>query len=260
MPRHRPLKINIVEEDGWKPYDPGNVKGVWQWAIDNAWDDFTNMSEDTCESLVRDLYKPGELDDAGLERICEQLKDDHAALENTAQAMMDASQWAWEEAYTPTDGDIAKAMKRIGDWIEFDDYWSLIVRPHAEAGPKDWYPGRKWTETMILEDLESRISYSRKEDAYDRYIVFDWKDAPPVVDLLAKLKRKPGEGGSPADVEADLDAWMGAYMNGFWVILSEVMQDVDTHYRVDFWPHWKSVLRDKDRMKAVAKEISGFLK
>lgn len=266
----KPIVRNLTEEEEWQPWDPGNEKGVWGWAGDNAWDDWKNLDDDGCLRLVGDLVEDAltkkeqkRVTPAHIEAICAELREHtRDTMEATFHSILDAMQWAWEIAYTPNDGDVEHAIKKakgdLGDDIRMADYWDLI-RSHAPAGPKEWSPRGTWTDTRIFEELEENIHYRRKPKAYDRYLVFDWKGTRSVADMKAALTAHP-EQGKPADVDFEIEEWADQFMRYFFTELEKRMQDVETGNRVDFDSMWANVLEDDDRMKTVRREILEFLK
>jgi hypothetical protein len=267
-----PIRINIVEEDGWQPYDSGNLEGVQSWASDNAWDDWKAMSEETCQNLVGDLLDAAfsrkerrDVDPEEIPRICEELLENQGdTLEASFHAILDAYDWTWEEAYIPTDLDIEKAIERaMGDWFgdtRLADYWNLVLaKEERPKGPKEWSPRIVWTEAGLFHHLDKHIRYQRKREEYDRFIVFDWGDMDQIVALLEALKRTPAE-GSREDVENELREWADLFMRHFFSALEDRMQAVDTAYRTDFDKHWKTMLSDKQTMGGVRRELLEFLK
>lgn len=260
---------NIVEEEGWSNYDPGTKGGVREWASDNAWDDWANMDPKYCRRYVGDIVQAAltkrerkNIDDEALERICEELRETTwENLETVMHLIMDAHTDAWEIAYTPEDGDIHKAMGLIkGGWwddIQLQDFWNLIVDPLPE-GPREWSPRPHWTFEKIFEDLDERISYKRQPGYYDRYIVFDWLNAPPVIAIKDALKRHPEE-GSLKNVDQDLEAWADDYLKDFFRGVEKRMESVEPWQRFDLDPHWKTWLKDKQTLAGAREEILGFL-
>jgi hypothetical protein len=266
----KPIVRNLTEEEEWKPWDPGNDKGAWGWASDNAWDDWKNLDDDECHRLVSDLVEDAltkkeqkRVTQTHIEAICAELHENTwDTLEATFHSILDAMQWAWEIAYTPNDDDIETALEKakgeLGDDIRLADYWDL-VRSEIPVGPKEWSPRAAWTDNRIFKELEENITYRRKPKAYDRYLVFDWLGTGPVADMKAALKEHP-EQGSPKDVEFEIEEWADQFMRYFFTELEKRMQGVETGNRVDFDSMWANVLEDGDRMKSVRKEILEFLK
>jgi hypothetical protein len=176
MAKIKPIKINIVEENGWKNWDYATSGGISEWSMDNAWDDWTHMEESTCRGYLEDLIKASlpkkqqlrfSWDD--LEGICEEMKRDrHRKFESVSQAIIDAHQWAWEEAYTPDDRDIKIAMEkaeRNWDWdFKMATFWEYIQKEHIEEGPREWSPRppKTWTIGQFYGQLMERIEYERR--------------------------------------------------------------------------------------------------
>lgn len=256
-----PIRINIVDESGWK------WKDVSDWASDNAWDDLINMSDETRKDLVLDLIHASmtkkeekAITDEDLEKISEQLEEDWHSLEETKNAIQDAHYWAWEVAYMPEDGDIQYAMEKDKDFwgedIRPNDYWKLVLREEGASGPREWSPHP--TETDFWKDLANRVRFERKPDYYDRHLVFDWGQSKTVRELLEALKEHPEE-GSCKEVEQELRDWADTFTSEVLSHLDDRMQNVDTSYRVDFNPQWKRILSDKSRMANVRDELLEFL-
>jgi|SRR5579871_3952922 len=272
MAKIKPIKINLVEQDGWKNWDYASSHGISEWASDNAWDDWTNMDSTTCRDYVQDLINAAlpkkqrlkfSLDE--LERICEEMQEErYDHFESVSQAIIDAHQWAWEVAYTPDDKDIKIAMEkaeRNWDWdFRMAGFWDFIQREQEVEGPREWSPRppTTWTMNQLFDQLIERIRYEREKDHYDRFLVFDWGDSPAVKRLLEVLKTKPNEGG-PMEVEAELDDLVSRYLKVFFTELEDRMQDKDIHIYWDLDPHWENVLKDKSRMIGIRKELEEFL-
>lgn len=258
-----PIRINIVEQEGWKWKD-SEVSG---WASDNALDDLVHMSDATRKELVRDLIEASmtkkeqkAITDEDLEKISEQLEEDWQSLEETKNAIQDAHYWAWEVAYMPEDGDIEYSMEKDKDFwgedIRPNDYWKLVLREEGASGPREWSPHP--TETDFWKDLANRVRFERKPDYYDRHLVFDWGQSKTVRELLEALKEHPEE-GSRKEVEQELRDWADTFTSEVLSHLDDRMQNVDTSYRVDFNPQWKRILSDKSRMANVRDELLEFL-
>lgn len=269
MPKLKPIRINIVEEDGWKNWDYSQTDGVSQWSADNAWDDFTNMDESTCKGYIVDLLQASmtkreqkRITEEDLERICKELEEDWDSLESTAHAIIDAHTWAWEVAYTPDDRDIEKSIEatsRTWDWdFSTPEYLDLILQSEPPEGPREWTPRKIWTINKLFKEFVSRVSYERKEGYYDRFLVFDWGNSEPIQLLLEILKRRPNE-GSRTDVEAWLQEMAESYTRAFFKNLQDRMQDNDPSYSFDLDPHWRSMLKDKSTMSGVRNELLEFL-
>src|SRR4029077_1350587 len=265
----KPIRINIVEEDGWKNWDYSQTDGISQWSSDNAWDDWREMDDETCQGYIVDLMEASmtkreqkKVTEEDLERICKELRKHTYDLETTLHAITDAHTWAWEEAYTPDDRDIEKAMEttaRHWDWDwSMAKYWSFVLQDEPPEGPREWSPRGRWTIQSLFKEFVKRISYERKPGYYDRFMIFDWGNSEPVQLLLEALKRNPEE-GNKADVEFELGGMAENYLSTFFKVLEQRMRD---NYPSDAWdvtPHWKSMLKDKVTMRGVREEILKFL-
>jgi hypothetical protein len=260
---------NIVEHEGWKNYDSATQGGVSEWACDNAWDDWTNMDPKYCREYVGDLIQAAltkreqkQIDEEDLERICEELRENSREnLETVLNAITDAHTWAWEIAYTPDDGDIEKAIDDAkGTWWEenrLQDFWDLIVAPLPE-GPREWSPRPHWSVAQLFKELDERVVYQRKPGYYDRFIIFEWLNAPVVLAMKNELKKHP-EVGSLKNVDQDLNDWADDFMNTFAKALENRMERNEPWQSFDLDPHWKSMLKDKQVLAGAREEILKFL-
>jgi len=273
-----PLRVNITEEDVWAPYDTSRMKGgdVLSWASDNAYEDLRHLRGRDCSDILNDLVqafipkaKARKISPDDLDRLCEYFQEDRDQFEYSRQAFTDAATWAWEAAYTPEDKDLEKALEKAVDETldeyEIPSYWGQVLSADVR-GPKDWSPLKSYTRKGLLEQLGERISYQRKENEWDRFIVFDVMSAPAVIDIRSKLRYILNDAGEHLDIsdeqfQTDMkDHVVDPVISRMDKNLSKVMEHVDTHWRVDFQKYWKEVLSDKSRAKEVADEILGFLK
>ena len=275
-----PLRINISEEEVWEPYDSSKAVGgndVLGWASDNAWDDWRQIGRE-CLDIIRDLVaayvpksKAKKISEVDIRRICEAIKEDSADFQEIRQAFVDAATWAWEEAYTPSDGDLEEALENavsemIGDAM-LPSYWSRLLNLNVQ-GPKDWSPLRSFTEADLLREIEAGISFEHEQNYFDRFVVFDVMDGP----VMKYLRRKVRSGGlldedgdpvrvSTEDFETDVkDLLVDDVINKLDRHLQKVMEHVEPWQRVNFHKHWKDVLADKSRAKGVEEEILDWLK
>lgn len=260
---------NLTDQEDWKPWDPGNEKGAWGWASDNAWDDFRQMSPERCADLLDDLIQASfskrdqaRLPEAAVERLCEELRENgHEKLESVNQAIMDPLQWTWEVAYWPEDLDIEKSIDRAREdfWeeIRLGEHWQGILK-ETPTGPKDWTPRGVLTEKKLFDDLAKRVKYRRKRNDYDRFLVFNWLDSPIVIAAKAAIAFRP-DAPRAADVDQEIEDWTDNFMRSTFNHLKARMDGIDINTRYDFAPHWKSVLSDKKRMAGVRRNILEFL-
>lgn len=269
MAKIKPIRINIVEEDGWKPWDYAQSDGISSWSADNAWDDWQNMDDETLKGYIEELLEVSlskaerkRITPEDVDRIAEEIRESTTdSFESMYHAIVDAHQWAWEIAYSPDDRDIGKAMekaRRHWDLERLPDYWDLVLQDEAPEGPREWSPRGHWTTSKLYQDFIERIVYERKAEHYDRYIIFDWGESGAVKLLLQALKNHPEE-GSVEGVESDLKDLSDSYLTTFFKELEQRMQDNDPRYHWDLDPHWKIMLKDKSVRRGVRDEVLAFL-
>lgn len=256
--RFKTVKVNLVEDSRWK-WDQAT-----DWASDNAFDDFNQLSNNDCTELVDDLVTAAfprtfELTEEDQERICEAIQE-AGTLESTHNVIVDAMTYAWEVAYTPTDSDGEHALERAkeGNDIQLRDHWSRLIGTLRE-GRKEWQPVKPWTEKTIVDALLKEVEYQQKKGWYDRYLVFSFGKAKPVQALLAATPENFLQ-DTRARLEEDFDEWQDNILRAFYRELEDVMQDADTHMRVDFREQWDRMLADRQTMDAVRNELAKFLR
>lgn len=252
MAGREPVRINLVEQDGWKKYD--FASGKLDWAVDSAWDDFKAMSKDTLEALIDDLWgsSPGKgkrkpsrrLSSQELQYLAMQVKELDDVLEPVRRAIVDASQWMYELAAIPNDDDIKDAMATAREEFEGnpemnDDLWEPILMSDVRRGPKEWRPrlGR-FTRKELIQDLLGTISFEREKGQWDRYIEFFFWRSLPAQELL---RRNPS---AEEELDAEFRNMRGNYLSDFWKALSKEMENVDIYNRADWRLNWKSMLSD----------------
>lgn len=261
------IRVNIVEEPGWKPYDPGGE--IMEWASNSSYEDFRHMSKVDMIELVEDMFgraKTGPLEwsprkfalsEEDCDIIWEELKEGGLTgkLETTWQSILDAMQWTWEEAYTPDNGDIRDAMERAAEAVA--DEYNLDTSP--------WEPLLErtgWDERKILESLMGKVSYEREENHYDRFIVFDFGAAEAVKKLLKIVYADPEELSEKETLDQlkmDFEGLRDGYVDLFFGKLEKIMRETDASNRTEFRKHWKSMLSDKAQMNHVGEEIRKFV-
>lgn len=262
---------DLTAEEGWKPWDPGNTKGAWEWASNNAWDDWQNLGAERCQELLEDIVNAAlrkrerdQLPEDALERMCAYLQEGREKLEGVQQTLMDAFTWAWELAYTPEDRDIEKSVERarltINEDLRLNEYWEWLFKK-TMLGPKEWNPRGLFTEAILFDHLSKRVEYKRKRNHYERYLVFDWIDSPLVNQAKkAIFAQKHGRYPDDDDINQELEEWADHFVRLMFTDLDKRMQEVDTGMRYDLGPQWKSVLSDKQRMAGVRDEILKFFR
>lgn len=268
-----PVKVNLVEEDGWSRWDPGGE--LPNWASDNAYSEYSVVGENDCKDLINDLMAASfpkaqwrKIGDEELERICSQLKEDwQEGLELTHNAIIDAMTWAWEEAYTPSDDDVKDVISKMADGFEVDEFdlsgahWQRVIGRQPRPGVKEWIPGaKKWSYASAFKSLLQKVGYERKPGWYDRHLVFDFGDAEIVGDVLEAARKEGAEEEAEEALANEFEKLQNEYLWEFFRKLDREMDDADPGNRVDFRKFWKVMLSDKQAMKAVGKEIKEFLK
>jgi hypothetical protein len=270
----KPVRINIAEDDDWKKHYDLAEKGM-EWTLDQAWEEYSNTSVENLAELVMNLaekalskrdYKKFSTEDA--EDLCRAMKKDRNEFESIHQAILDAMGWAWEVAAIPTDSDIRGAMGvaeeeflpyGLGEW------WNLISSEKAPVrGVKEWRPGPGpiWlTHKEVYKQLTDQINYERKENHYDRFLVFTFGKAEAVQQLVSAAKNLPDDERDELldDLDRELDAAEGAFVSDFFKALNKSMEGIDLYNRVNFDRQWKSVLEDRSRLKSVREEIQAFM-
>jgi hypothetical protein len=267
-----PLRINITEEDLWKPYDSsysGKGSNVADWASDNAYDDLQHMDAGTWADYVLDLVeaflpkaKQKKIGPDEIDKISTLLRGDWGKFENIEYAVRDAHTLAWEIAYTPEDKDIEYAIKRaLERWdeeITLADYWDLILSDEASKGPKEWSPLKKITERELFNQLEAAIWYEHEKGKWDRFVVFDFMSAPAVKAMKRALMAHPEE-GRLFQLDDELEYLAKNFIGYLSGALGQVMQDNDPSMNWDVGPHWKSILSDKSRRQGIQEDIAKAL-
>jgi hypothetical protein len=264
--RFDPVKINIVEQDGWEHYDSSGK--LLEYASDSAFQEFEAYRKTDAKRWVEDILgaKAGDKDprdwnptrlvltDEQLDVLAQALSE--RKLEQASQMVLDALTYSWEEAYTPTDRDIKNALDEADDDMlrEADFYETAeeLWAPLLETG---------WDSERILKGLLNVVTYEREADHYDRYVNFEWSDAEPVLAitpfLLADRETAPNK-------IVRLSAWLKDFANDFMVRffkrLDGQMKGVDFSNRTDFTSQWTTILKDKAAVKLARKEIAEYLK
>jgi hypothetical protein len=270
MARLKTIRINLVEEKGWKPYD--SAGDIMIWASDNAHEELSRMDRDDCRGLVEDLIGGRKLvqtgpkewsprgitvSDEDLDAICDGIDNVVPELESTQQAILDALTWSWEVAFTPSDSDIEHAVElakeEMPDHFDPDDE---LWEPLLEA------PKNAWGASLIVTHLVGPVIDEREENHYERYIKFDINGTAPVLELLKAVRRDPERTveGTIRYLEQELASLSASFVSVFFSKLQRVREDVDVSNRTDFRKQWKSMLSDVDRMNGVRSEIAAFVR
>lgn len=264
--RFDPVKINIVEHAGWKPYDPGGK--LIGYASDSAYDEFVAYRGTEAKNWVTDILgakvkgshprdwdptKP-DLTDEQIEILAKALAE--RDLEHTSQMVLDALTWSWEEAYTPNDRDIKDALDEADDDV-------LEETVFYEGDEELWGPILEsgWDKEKILKSLLDVAAYEREAGHYDRFVNFEFSDAEAVRALTPSLL---ADRGTALNKIVRLNAWLkdfvDDFMGKFFKRLDKGMERVDASNRTEFRSKWKARLQDKGEVKAARKEMLEYLK
>jgi hypothetical protein len=133
----------------------------------------------------------------------------------------------------------------------------------AWFGRQKWRHSRPiwWTHKEVLKQLTDQINYERKENHYDRFLVFTFGEAEVVQRLIDAAKHLPEDERDELlnDLDSELGDAQDAFVRNFFRTLNKSMEGVDLNNRVDFNRQWKSVLEDWSRLKGVREEIQAFM-
>jgi len=268
-----PIKINIVEEEDWKKkYD--SATGALDWVSDQGWEDFRHMDLTTLEGLIEDIIavpKKGKkkskinFTPEQLEYLARELKDRSDKLEQTQRMITDAATWMYEAAAIPSDKDVEYAMERAKeDFTEnqgndlYGDPWDPIIDENVRNGPKDWSPIKRYSSVEILSQLFQFINFKREKDHWDRYLVFDFWNAPYMQTLFSRWK---GSAWAYDRISSEFKSLAEGYVNDVLKRLGKIMEDVDISNRADWSDSWKSMLKNgeawgaQEELAELAKEM-----
>ena len=246
------VKINIVEEEGWKPWDFagefGNIVANASWESIHALkvDDVTEYLEElikpTRGPMVRKRWSVVTQEDLG--RAAQAMKD--GELESTRMMFQDAASWMYEEAGTPTDRDIDHAID-----VAKDDHYGGHL-----SGEWDEFAEAYGTEAdLIAKKLVNTVSYERQPNYYDRYIALSWQDVPEAK-AFVKWVVKAGymtEGMAIDHLKDELKGIAGDFVYNTLEALRRGLEDMNWEDRAKWKKHWEA--SKKEHGKAVISEI-----
>lgn len=240
------VRINIVEEDEWKPWAYDGRFG--EVVADASYESFAALKVDEIAEYLSELIKPTRgpmvrkrwsvVTQEDLGRAAQAVKD--GELEATRMMFQDAAQWMWEEAGTPTDRDIKKAMEvaadeiyseHMGDaWLEFADAHGLDV-------------------TAIARKLVETASYDRKENYYDRYISLSWAGVPEAKEFLKWAVEHYGllESQALYELSDSLKGISRDFVINTLQSLQRGLEDMDWNNRANWKKHWEASKKEHGR-------------
>lgn len=265
--RFKIVKVNLVDQPGWKPWDPGGRIG--ELAYKEAWQYMGRLGSDSIsllQDLAGNLYKPlvrggphewsprDQLTSEDLDLISMGLQKGHLGL--VRQAITDAADWMYQEALTPQDGDCRYAVDKAEMVLEEnfnldEELWASILEPVS---------GRC---TAIIRSLvHPSVQYERKEGHYDRFLEFDLNQSPAPRLLLEKTPLKDRRAVFEAILEEwkrlsqmYIEEWFAALTN----IMQNIMQNVDPSNRTHWVKHWKATLLSVD-MPSIRREMLDYVR
>lgn len=256
------VRINLVEQDGWGPWDSGGI--LAERASDAANEDFHYMPLHDVKNLIEEMagneltsgwtgpkeWSPRKktITDEEFEGLAERVKKGESDVETVRYSILDALTWMYEIAMTPNNGDIRDAMTRTVDYMvsnyEVDEeLWEPIIGEGYQ----------EWNESGIVRALSNSVQFVREPDHYDRYLVFDFSLSHPVVELLKKSKWSKKVLDSR--LKREFFRFQTIYMDLFFDYLKEEFKDVDITNRTDWKKQWRNMLSDKEQITSVRKEI-----
>jgi ubiquitin-protein ligase len=261
-------KINLVELEEWKHY-----------TLEESFPDFiSELSFETMKGLtVDDLAHYAEqfwktrIDSRQREILYLAFQDNDPRLEQFRILISDASNWAWEEAYTPTDVDLQQSLKRALNEIpsEYADWFSgkpILWKVYKAFGYKE-----QWK--FITDLLRPLVYIEAKPGKYDRFLIYD-PAASVLVERIATEPLSPEPEGI-LDWAPPVTVWKSGLRKELIELLDELrdllipmmfkylhnrMNDVDYSNRMNFDLQIRKMLKYQyPEVKAAGKEIKEFL-
>ena len=245
------IKRDIFDTKWWAD----EMNRISDWASDARWDGIPHVD---CLELITDIlgpyYKtqdvPGledPVDDEDVQTICEAIQGaEWDKLESAFDMIRDASQYAWEYAALPDEGDIESAAERAAELVVDD--WDFVEDP--------WGAQSEEGERAIAESLVSSISYQKGQ------LILD----PNKVDV-GKLMRSPSvrrwvlreELPTIQDLLPELERLLEDVEDRMAKVLEDIMQTIDAGSRLNFEKQWKLMLADKKLVAAAREELFNFI-
>lgn len=271
-----PQRINLVEREEWK--DSYDITGdLGTNIMDSAYAEVEAMrSEDVAyyaEKFLSHTQKKKVILSAEQKDVLFTAfkAGGDERLENFRMLLRDAGTWAWEEAYTPTDLDLHKALKKTLKELpsEHSDWFfphEILWRVYQSLG----YEEHSKFINDILEAASVHIEH--KEGRYDRFLIFD-----PGSTLFTKRILTQPVFGEPAGVldwappptrlNKDLvsalstlfDEMKDALITKFFKVLDQDMRHVDYGYRADYERQIRTMLGSRyPEAKNAGRELRAF--
>lgn len=264
-----PVRVNIVEEKEWKEnwtWDSSDFDDRIQRYIDNysksLWEEKGEM-EGLVEDILGHFYddkasdgprewspKERKIGPHGVKKVVRGLQEGRDLIEVDTM-IRDTIQYMYEDAMMPDDDDIQLAMREVRDeLIENPDLDYELWDPLLEKGK---------SQKSIMVQLTNEIAYSRAQQHYDRYIVFDFMNSGIVKNLLEEWPVEDRGWVEDSLQFNEFKALRNNFMGEFFGELEKRMKDSDPDYRTEWKKHWQEMLRQEDRVKAARKDIWKYL-
>jgi len=257
------IRVNLVEEEGWKPWSYEERFG--ELVADAVWNDWASLKADDVMDYLAEIVKPargrmarkrwGVLTQEDLGRAAEAAKKGDPTLESTRQAFVDAMQYMYEEAGTPTDRDIERAVEFAQD-NRYGNHLGFLWEGFLDATGMD----ADEVAAQVVGKPFSKI-YHRKPGWYDRYIVLSWNEVPAARQLLSWLSEH-SENGPPSAKEVDealrtdLGGIAGDFVYDVLLALQKIHENVDWANRAKWRKHWEIVR--EERKGEILRELLDF--
>ncbi len=116
----------------------------------------------------------------------------------------------------------------------------------------------------MINQIVEAITYSRRDNTYERFLSFD----PSKVDVVKKLVSAIKAGKTDPDITRDqyldslgyeLENIFDQVCGFFWDSLEKQMQDVDVDNRTDWKASWTNMLQDKDVVRSATQGVQKFI-
>lgn len=274
--RFKVWKINLVQQPGWKPWDPGGE--IAEKAFDLTTEFMRGMkAEDEYYSLVLgmvgDLLKPraesgpqewsprGQILNDDVRLIAHGLQERKPGLELTLEVIEMAATWMYETALMPSDRDTRDALldaKHAAlenfDLGEMPDPWDLgydnLWAPLLETG--------NTLSGILSEMMGTGIFYLHNEGQYDRFLEFDLNNSNSPTMLLEEIPRKDW-GWVIRAIAEEWKRLSERIVEQVFLILTKDMKNIDVSNRTSWRESWKTTLKATD-LSGARKEMLEYIR
>lgn len=183
----------------------------------------------------------------GLNRLCKALRD--GELPETESIIRDATYYAWDKAYLPTENDIRYALQDALSQVPHDyglsDVWMPLLNDAENEADE---------VSDILESLMHTVG-GFVEHFQPYQIQFNFMKSRKVGALQEADKDLDRRA-----LDREFEYLRDAIMETFWEILEKDMKAADPPNRVEWQKEWVELLKDKKRVQAAQIEMLDYLK